>query len=99
MNYYPDDIIEVLNLTSDDIAEIKSQRCNFNIDPVKEAVGARFRCNKYTCSDQVFVDGWCIGGYVNITGKSLNIEQVRLYRRTFKNKIKNLFNKLKKSQS
>ena len=85
------DIVEILNLSHQQIEAIKSQRCNFNIDPAKECVGSRFEVEvvEYGGDNfQIVLLGWNKGGFVE---RSFKEGQLTLHSRPSKNIFKRIF--------
>lgn len=84
---YTGDIVEILSLNHKQIEGIRSQRCDFNINPTKDVVGSRYRVAKRGCSPtHMPLIGWGHGGHgLEI---SFSEAQLLLYNRPIKNHIK-----------
>ena len=93
--FFTGDVVEILNLSEDQIYSIRSQTCNFKADPNRDVVGMRYilfvNVANYSYGDvkkpdeiQYRVIEWNHGGHFVYWHPS----QFRLYHRPFKNWIK-----------
>ena len=97
--FFEDDIVEILNLSKEQIDSIQSQTCRSDTKFCKDIIGMRYRIERiysyYNTSKQYpaeyWLKGWNHGNYCVFTPS-----QLRLVYRPFKNKIKAIKYKLNK---
>ena len=96
--FYSGDVVELLNLSADQIESIRSQRCNFKINPKEEAVGMRYRVrvSKNHRGETIHqLMGWNHGGHFY----NFYASQLLLYKRPLSNWVEHFLGKMGKSRT
>ena len=99
--FFTDDVVEILNLSQEQIYSIRSQTCDFKKEPNRDIVGMRYKLfanvANYSYGDiknpdefQLSLVDWNHGGHFVYWHPS----QFRLYYRPLRNHLKLLFFKV-----
>jgi hypothetical protein len=89
--YFTGDVVELLNLTEQQISSIRSQTCNQNANPNRDAIGMRYKLfvKRFTILDktttQYYLLDWGHGGHFS---GIVSPFQFTLYKRPITNWVK-----------
>ena len=92
--FYTDDVVEVLNLSDNQIYDIRSQTCNVKRNLNKDIVGMRYKLKVQVIDTRdgfemhCTLEGWNHGGH---SAHIVEPSQIRLNYRPLKNWIKHLY--------